>query len=215
MPPPPVASPHPSIGVLIADDHAVVRAGLTAMIDNRAGMRVVGNAANGREAVELWKQQRPDVTLLDLRMPGVDGLAALRQIREHDASARVIVLTTFDNDEDIYGALREGAKAYLLKDMDCDELVECIERVHAGGACIPPRIAAKLAERIGSDGLTSRELEVLGLLARGRSNKEIGQSLYISETTVKSHVKRLFAKLHVLNRTEALIAAARRGLVKL
>ncbi len=176
---------------------------------------MVADAADGLQAVELWKRHRPDVTLLDLRMPGLDGIGALRQIREQVASARVILLTTFDSEEDVYRGMREGAKAYLLKESPCEEILECICRVHAGETCVPPTIAAKLAERIGGAELTSREFEVLGLLARGRSNKEIAQSLYINETTVKSHLKHLFVKLHVCNRTEAVTAANRRGLVRL
>jgi two-component system NarL family response regulator len=204
-----------TIRVLVADDHAVVREGLAAMIRDRPGMRVVADAADGLQAVELWKRHRPDVTLLDLRMPGLDGVGALQSIRKLDASARVILLTTFDSEEDVYRGMREGAKAYLLKESPCEEILACICRVHAGETCIPPAIAAKLAERIGGVELTGRELEVLELLARGRSNKEIGQSLYIGETTVKSHVKGLFAKLRVLSRTEAVTVATRRGLVRL
>ncbi len=204
-----------AIRVLIADDHAIVREGLAALINQRSGLRVVADAADGLQAVELWKRHRPDVTLLDLRMPGLDGIGALLQIRRLDASARVILLTTFDSEEDVYRGMREGAKAYLLKESPCEEILACICRVHAGETCIPPTIAAKLAERIGGVELTGRELEVLELLARGRSNKEIGQSLYIGETTVKSHVKSLFAKLRVLSRTEAVAVATRRGLVRL
>jgi DNA-binding NarL/FixJ family response regulator len=204
-----------SIRVLVADDHQVVREGLAAFIENGAGMRVVASAVDGRQAVELWRRHRPDVTLLDLRMPGLDGIGALRQIRKLDARARVILLSTFDNDEDVYRGMREGAKAYLLKETNREELLDCIRRVHAGGMCVPAAIAAKLAERIVRTELTRRELEVLESLVRGFSNKEIGRSLYINETTVKSHVKHLFAKLHVSNRTEAVIAATRRGLVRL
>ncbi len=203
------------IRVLLADDHFIVREGLAAIIGGEPAMQVVACAADGEEAFELWMHHRPDVTLLDLRMPRLDGIGALRRIREQTASARVIVLTTFDSDEDVYRAMREGAKAYLLKDVPPEELLRCISRVHLGEACIPPTIAAKLAERIGGDELTHRELEVLRCLARGCSNKEIGQRLFINETTVKSHVKQLFAKLHVFNRTEAVAVATRRGLVRI
>lgn len=203
------------IRILIADDHTVVREGLVAMLSRQPNLVVVAEACNGAEAVALWKQHEPDVTLLDLRMPELDGVAALNQIRAENATARIIVLTTFDSDEDIYRGMRAGAKAYLLKDARREELLECIARVHAGEVFVPPAIAAKLAERVGSEELTGRETEVLTLLARGQSNKEIGQKLFISETTVKTHVKNIFAKLHVISRTEAIAAASHRGLIRL
>jgi DNA-binding NarL/FixJ family response regulator len=203
------------IRVLIADDHTVVREGLAAIIGRQPDMRVVAEGNNGREAVALWKQHRPDVTLLDLRMPELDGAGAIVEIRLEDACARVIILTTYDSDEDIYRGMRAGARAYLLKDARREDLLECIRRVGAGGGFVPPEIAAKLAERVGGDDLTQREAEVLRLLASGKSNKEIGGSLFISETTVKSHVKCIFAKLNVASRTEAVAAASRRGLIRL
>jgi DNA-binding NarL/FixJ family response regulator len=203
------------IRVLIADDHAVVREGLAAIIGRQPDMRVVAEANNGREAVDLWKQHRPEVTLLDLRMPELDGVSALQEIRTEDAGARVIVLTTYDTDGDIYRGMRAGAKAYLLKDARREELLECIRRVQAGETFVPAGIAAKLVEHFGAEELTSREGEVLRLMASGKSNKEIGGSLFISETTVKSHVKRIFIKLNVLSRTEAIATASRRGLVLL
>jgi DNA-binding NarL/FixJ family response regulator len=203
------------IRVLIADDHTVVREGLAAIIGRQPDMQVVAEANNGREAVALWKQHRPDVTLLDLRMPELDGAGAIVEIRTEDPSARLIILTTFDGDEDIYQGMRAGARAYLLKDARREELLECIRRVAAGGIFVSPEIAAKLAERVGGEELTQRETEVLRLLAGGKSNKEIGGRLFISETTVKSHVKSIFAKLKVLSRTEAVAEASRRGLVRL
>jgi DNA-binding NarL/FixJ family response regulator len=203
------------IRLLIADDHAVVREGLTAIFNRQPDMRVVAEAHHGREALELWKQHRPDVTLLDLRMPELDGVAALQEIRNEEASARVIVLTTYDTDEDIYRGMRAGAKAYLLKDARREDLLECIRRVHAGETFVPAGIAAKLAEHVGAAELTYREAEVLRLVASGKSNKDIGGNLFISETTVKSHVKSILAKLNVLNRTEAIAAASRRGLIRL
>jgi DNA-binding NarL/FixJ family response regulator len=203
------------IRVLIADDHAVVRAGLVAIIDRERDMLVVAQASNGREAAGLWQQHRPDVTLLDLRMPVLDGMGALQAIRAADASARIIVLTTFDSDEEIYRGLRAGAKAYLLKDAAGEELVDCIRTVQAGGVFMPPAIAGKLAERVCGAELTGREGEVLRLLSQGKSNKEIGRGLFISETTVKSHMKGIFGKLHVMSRSEAIAAASRRGLIRL
>jgi DNA-binding NarL/FixJ family response regulator len=203
------------IRVLVADDHAVVREGLAAIIGRQPDMRVVAEAQSGREAVALWKQHRPGVTLLDLRMPELDGVGALQEIRTEEPSARVIVLTTYDTDEDIYRGMRAGAKAYLLKDARREDLLDCIRRVHAGETFVPAGIAAKLAEHLGATELTFREAEVLRLMASGKTNKEIGCNLFISETTVKSHVKRIFAKLSVLSRTEAVAAASRRGLIHL
>ena len=203
------------IGVLVADDHVTVREGLAAMVGRQVDMRVVGEAVNGRDAVDLWRKQRPDVGLLDLRMPLLDGVGAIDEIRRLDPSARIIVLTTFDTDNEISGAIKAGAKGYLLKDAQREELLECIRRVHGGDTCIPPSLIAKLAAGISNEPLTGRELEVLALLARGKSNKEIGKNLYIGETTVKSHLRSIFAKLNVLSRTEAITVASRRGLVQL
>ena len=203
------------IRVLIADDHATVLEGLVAMISRQSDMVVVAEANNGREAVELWQSHHPDVTLLDLRMPTLDGLGAINEIRLKDSTARIIVLTTFDTDTDIARAIKAGAKGYLLKDARREELLDSIRKVHAGETCIPPALVAKLAAGMNSDPLTGRELEVLGLLARGKSNKEIGLNLYISETTVKSHLRAIFSKLNVLSRTEAISTASHRGLVHL
>lgn len=198
---------------MIADDHTVVRDGLAAIINQERDLDVVGEAGDGRKAVELWKEQRPHVTLMDLRMPGLDGVNAIYEIRAVDPGARIIILTTFDGDEDIYRGLRAGAKSYLLKDVRREELFQCIREVHAGRTFIPPAIAAKLAERLPGDELSPRELEVLRLLAEGKPNKLIGVALSITEVTVKSHVKSLFKKLNVLSRTEAIAVANRRGLL--
>jgi two-component system NarL family response regulator len=203
------------IRVLIADDHVTVREGLVAMIGRQPDMMVVGEAANGLEALHLWRKHRPDVALLDLRMPMLDGVSAINEIRGQDASARVIVLTTFDTDTDLFKAIKAGAKGYLLKDAQREELLECIRRVHAGEMCVAPSLVAKLAAGMSNEELTGRELDVLALLARGKSNKEIGANLYISETTVKSHLRSIFTKLNVLSRTQAITAASRRGLVQL
>lgn len=203
------------IRVLIADDHMLILEGLAATIGRQDDMTVVAKAADGREAVELWKAQRPDVSLLDLRMPQLNGVGATREIRDEDVSARVIVHTTFDTDEEIYQAVRAGAKSYLLKDAPLEELLNCIRNVHSGGTCIPPALAAKLASRMSGAALTGRELDVLKRLARGRSNKEIGTDLFISETTVKSHLRSLFSKLGVMSRTEAISAATKRGWIRL
>jgi len=203
------------IRLLIADDHALILEGLVATIGRQDDMTVVAKASNGREAVELWNTHRPDVSLLDLRMPMLNGVGVIKELRDLDVAARVIVHTTYDTDEEIYQAISAGAKAYLLKDAPLGELLDTIRKVHAGQTCIPPALAAKLVSRMSGEALTSREVDVLKLLARGRSNKEIGTDLFISETTVKSHMRSIFAKLNVMSRTEAIAAANRRGLIQL
>lgn len=203
------------IRVLIADDHVTVLAGLAAIISLQPDMIVVAEAENGRRALDLWREHRPDVALLDLRMPELDGVGAIEAMRQEDASARIIILTTYDSDGEIHRAIKAGAKGYLLKDARREELLECIRRVHAGETCIPAPLVAKLAASMSSESLTGRELNVLELLASGLSNKEIGARLFISETTVKSHLRAIFSKLNVLSRTEAVTAANRRGLIKL
>jgi two-component system NarL family response regulator len=202
------------IRVLIADDHPLVRRGLAAIINMEEDARVVGEAGDGEEAVTLWRRLRPDVTLMDLRMPKLEGVQAIRQIRTEDPAAGIIVLTTFDHDEDIYAGLRAGAKAYLLKDVQPEELFRCIRAVHAGEAYLQPKVAAKLAQRMHEETLTEREVQILRLLAEGKSNRAIGQALFITESTVKSHLKSLFVKLDVTSRAEAIALAAKRGLVK-
>lgn len=203
------------IRVLIADDHAVVRDGLAAMIGKWTDMLVVGEAQDGREAVEQWQRLLPDILLLDLRMPVLDGVAAIGRIRQRDAAARIILLTTFDDEEDIYRAIRAGARSYLLKDAPRDEILNCIRTVHAGRTVMPPSVAAKLAGRVSAAELTEREIVVLRALATGQGNKAIGRELFISEATVKAHLKSIFTKLNVLSRTEAITVAARRGLIQL
>jgi len=203
------------ICILIADDHSVVREGLVSLVKRKSDMTVVAEASNGREAVDLWKEHRPDVTLLDLRMPELDGVGVIKEIREFDDGAHIIVLTTFDGDEDIYRAIKAGAKGYLLKDTAREALMESIRRVHAGETCIPPALAAKLADRVSGEALSAREIEVLQRIAAGKSNKEIGAELFISEGTVKTHVKSIFSKLDVVSRTEAVATATRRGLIRL
>ncbi len=203
------------IRVLVADDHVTVLEGLAAIIGRQSDMEVVAEAANGREAVELWQKHRPDVTLLDLRMPTLDGVGAINEIRRQQASARIVVLTTFDTDNEIARAIKAGARGYLLKDAPREELLDCIRKVNSGETCIPTALAAKLAESMSSESLIGRELDVLSLLAHGKSNKEIGSRLFITETTVKSHLRSIFSKLNVLSRTEAITTASRRGLVQL
>ena len=205
----------PRIGILIADDHSVLRQGLVSLIGFESDMMVVGEAGNGREAVDLWKRHRPDVTLLDLRMPELDGVGVIKQIRADDENTRIIVLTTFDGDEDIFRAIQAGAKGYLLKDVPRQALIDCVRRVHAGGTCVPVNLASKLAQRVSSKGVSEREIDVLKLMAQGKTNKEIGSALFISGGTVKSHVKSIFSKLNVNSRAEAVANAAHRGLIQL
>ena len=205
---------HP-IRILIVEDHHVVRQGLAALLSVVDGMHVVGEAADGEAAIAQWNSLRPDITLIDLRLPRRSGVEVIQMIRRREAYARFIVLTTFDGDEDIYRALQAGARAYLLKGMTADVLVSTIRQVHAGKSCIPPVIAQKLAERMGAEELTHREQDVLEQIVRGKSNKEIGVELDISEATVKTHINSLLGKLGVSDRTQAATAAIQRGLVQL
>lgn len=202
------------IRVLIADDHTVLRQGLAAMINRRPDMKVVAEAGDGGEAVEQFFRHRPDVALIDLRMPRMDGLDVILAISQRAPEARVVVLTSFDDDEDIYRALRAGAKGYLLKEASCEELMACIRAVHAGKSHIAPAVASRLAERVGGPELSPRELEVLHLMSDGKSNKEIGSLLYIEEGTVKVHVTHILDKLGVSSRTAASVAALERGLIR-
>jgi DNA-binding NarL/FixJ family response regulator len=201
--------------VLVVDDHALLRTGVANIINLESNLRVIAEASNGLEAVEAFERYRPDVTLLDLRMPVMEGVEAVRQIRQRDPTAKVIVLTTYDTDEDISRALKAGAKAYVLKDISADRLIECIHDVLAGRTYLAPSAAAKLAEGVTRVQLTPRELATLRLIADGKSNKEIAGDLGISERTVKTHLGHLFEKLGVTSRTEAVKIATRRGLVRL
>lgn len=203
------------IRILVVEDHNVVRQGLVALLKTTDGFDVVGEAADGLEAIEQFHEHQPAVTLIDLRLPKLSGVDTIVRIRKKAPHARFIVLTTYDGDEDIYRAIQAGAKAYLLKGMTSDELIGAIRAVHAGKSHIPQVIAERLAERIGADELTPREINVLEQIVKGMSNKEIGAHLKISETTVKTHVNNLLAKLGVTDRTQAATAAIRRGIVSL
>ncbi len=204
-----------AIRVLIAEDHAVVRQAFTALLSGASDIEIVGTVSNGAEAVEAFAKLHPDVTLMDLQMPVMGGVEAITRIRAASPAARVIVLTTFDGDEDIYRAMQAGAKAYMLKGMELDELLSAIRAVHVGRARIPAEIAEKLAQRVGSQELTGRELAVLQRIVAGRANKEIASDLNISEATVKSHVNSLLGKLGVDDRTHAAVVALQRGIVHL
>jgi DNA-binding NarL/FixJ family response regulator len=203
------------IRILVVEDHHVVRQGLVALLSVVDDVEVVGQAADGIEAVKEHAAQHPDVTLIDLRLPKLSGVEVIQQVRAERPHARFIVLTTYDGDEDIYRALQAGARAYLLKGMTVDVLVSTIRLVHAGKSCIPPVIAQKLAERMSTEQLTHREQDVLEQIVRGKSNKEIGTELDISEATVKTHINNLLGKLGVADRTQAATAAIQRGLVQL
>jgi two-component system NarL family response regulator len=201
--------------ILIADDHAVVREGLVAILNRQEDLDVVGEAVNGREAVEKWCNQRPDITLMDLRMPEMSGVSAIEAIRAENPNALIIVLTTYDTDEDIYRAMRAGAKAYVLKDAHREELLECIRHVRQGKTVVSPEVAAKLASRLSEEDLTNREMEILTFIAEGKSNKTVANALGISEGTVKTHVKSILEKLDATSRTEAVAIASRRGLIRI
>jgi DNA-binding NarL/FixJ family response regulator len=203
------------IRVLIADDHTTVLAGLASIIGMQPDMVVVAEAANGRQAVALWLKHQPDVTLLDIRMPELDGVGVINEIRQQEATARFVILTTYDADNEVHRAIKAGAKGYLLKDARREAMLDCIRRVNRGETCIPPALVEKLAASVSGEALTDRELEVLTLLARGKSNKEIAAMLLISETTVKGHLRNIFTKVNALSRTEATTTALRRGLIQL
>jgi two-component system NarL family response regulator len=201
--------------VLLVDDHALLRTGVANIINQEPDLHVVAEAGNGVEALAAFERYQPDVTLLDLRMPVMEGVEAIRRIRDRDPRALLIVLTTYDTDEEISRALKAGAKAYVLKDISADELVKCIRDVLAGKTYLAPAAAAKLAEGVTRVQLTPRELASLRLMADGKSNKEIANALDISERTVKTHLGHLFEKLGVTSRTEAIKIAMQRGLVRL
>ncbi len=203
------------IRILIADDHLVVREGLVAIVNRQSDMAVVSEASNGQEALKQWQEHRPDITLMDLRMPEMSGVEAIEAIRIEDQKALIIILTTYDSDEDVYRGMRAGAKAYLLKDAHREELLNGIRAVYSGKTVVSPGIASKLASRLREEELTPRELEILTLVGQGLSNKLIARALGITEGTVKTHVKNLLDKLDATSRTEALAVAARRGLIAL
>ena len=204
-----------ALRVLIADDHLVVREGLAALINRSPDMAVVAEASTGREAVEQFLLHCPDVALLDLRMPEMDGVEVIAAIREQVPTARLVVLTTYADEEDIHRSLRAGARGYLLKDAPRDELLDCVRAVHDGQTVIPPAIALKLASRLRATELTPRELDVLRLLATGQSNKQIAAALFIAEGTVKTHVNALLRKLDAADRTGVVTLALKRGLLRL
>ena len=205
--------PASSIRILIVDDHPVVRAGLASMLSTQAELEIIGSASSGKEALVVIEQNRPDVILLDLRMPGMTGVELLLALKAAGVSVRVVILTNYETDEDIYRAVQAGAQGYLLKNTSLQEMVGAIRAVHAGKRYIPRHIASRLAERMVRTDLTARELEILKLLAKGPTNKQIGQALGISEHTVRNHVFKIIDKLEASDRTEAATKAIQRGLI--
>jgi DNA-binding NarL/FixJ family response regulator len=204
-----------SIRVLCVDDHPLMREGITAVIRNEPDMLIVAESSTGREALESFRKFRPDITLMDLRLPDMSGIDALIAIRSEAPKARIIMLTTFEGDAEIRRALQAGAQGYMLKSMPPKKLVEVIRMVHAGVKCIPTAIAAQLAEHMGEETLTKREIDVLQKIADGRRNREIAELLFISEETVKGHVKHIIEKLGANDRTDAVSIAIRRGIIQL
>jgi len=204
-----------SIRILSVDDHPLLREGIAMLIENQPDMELIAQAATGREAIQQFREHRPDVTLMDLRLPDMSGIDALIAIRTESPDACVVMLTTFEGDVEIQRALEAGARGYLLKTTPAKELVEAIRQTHAGKKRIPAEVAAHLAEHIGDDPLTAREVEVLKHLAGGNRNKDIGERLFISEETVKVHIKHIMEKLGANDRTQAVAIAVRRGIIQL
>lgn len=203
------------IRILTVDDHALLCKGIAALVNAEPDMKVVAEAPNGEEAIAQFTKHRPDVTLMDLQMPGMNGIEAIIAIRSDFPNARIIVLTTYPGDAQVLRALKAGARAYLLKGQVNRELPEVIRAVHTGQKRIPPELAAELAEHVAEDSLTSREIDVLRLIAAGHANKEIASKLFIAEETVKSHVTNILAKLRVSDRTHAVTTALKRGIIEL
>lgn len=203
------------IRIMIVDDHPLMRVGVAAIINARSDMEVVAQAGTAEEAVSLHKEHEPDVTLMDLRLPGASGVAAIRQIRARKPKARFVVLTTYEGDEDIHQALESGAQGYIIKGMPHETLIQALKRVHAGGCYLPPPVARALQSRTPDASLSPREREVLQLLVQGKSNKEIATELGIAEATVKCHFRVIFMRMGVTDRTQAVVSALQRGLVHL
>jgi len=203
------------IRVLTADDHPLLREGIAAIINNQPDMILVSQANTGREAIQMHREHRPDVTLMDLRLPDMSGIESMLAIRAEAPGARIIILSTFDGDVEIQRALQAGANGYLLKSLPQKQLVEAIRQVHAGKRRIDPELAAQLAEHLGEENLSEREIAVLKLVADGNRNREIGERLFITEETVKVHIRHIMEKLVANDRTQAVAIAVRRGIIQL
>jgi DNA-binding NarL/FixJ family response regulator len=210
-----VDSTHNLIRILTVDDHPLLRKGIAALVNAEADMKLIAEAANGKEAIEAFRSHQPDVTLMDIQMPAVDGLEAIDRIREEFPNARIIVLTTYTGDVQVLRALRAGARAYILKGHVHKELLETIRAVHAGQKRIPPDIAAELADHATDDELTDREIDVLRLIGTGNANKQIADQLSIGEATVKSHITNILSKLGANDRSHAVTIGLRRGIIEL
>jgi len=203
------------IKVMVVDDHPLMRVGVSSIVNASSDMSVVAQTGTGEEAVTLFQKHRPDVTLMDLRLPGISGVDAIRAIRQVNSRARFVVLTTYEGDADIHQALEAGAQGYIIKGMPYQTLVDAVHRVHRGERFLPPPVARALASRMPDSDLSAREREVLSLLASGKSNKDIASVLGITEATVKCHVSAILLRLNVSDRTEAVVTALQRGLVHL
>lgn len=206
---------NPPIRILLADDHPSLRAGLASILNSQPGLTVVAEAGSGRETMEKASATSPDLLIVDLRMPDGDGIQTIKQLVAANPQVRILVLTTYDNEEDIFNALEAGARGYILKDTTREEIIEAVRRIHEGQRYLPPGIAARLADRMIRPTLTPRELDVLRLVSRGRTNKEMAAAMFVSEETVKSHMKGLFHKLGVHDRAEAVGIALQRGLLRI
>jgi DNA-binding NarL/FixJ family response regulator len=204
-----------SIRILCVDDHPLLRKGICSVITSQPDMLLIAEASNGREAIDLFRKQRPDVTLMDLRLPGMSGVDAMIAIRGEFPDARIIILTTFEGDVEVQRALKAGARAYMLKTMPPEDMIQTIRQVHAGKKRVPLEIAADLAEHYSDDALTDREIDVLGQIAGGNRNRDIAEKLFISEHTVKIHIKHIMEKLGASDRTEAVAIGVRRGIIQL
>lgn len=203
------------ISILVTEDHGIVRQGIVSILQLQDDFTVIAEAKDGLEAVDLYATHQPDITLMDLRMPNLEGVDAIAHIRTASPDAKIIILTTYDTDEDIYRGLQAGARGYILKDADFEDLVDAVRTVHQGNRYLPPNVALKLAERMDSEDLTERERDVLNMMARGTSTAALAAALQLSEGTIKFHINHIFQKLGVNDRTQAIIMALRRGLIRL